>query len=152
LEQLGLVAAVRGLCKELSQHHGLDVEFTHTDVPEVIPHATALCLYRISQEAIRNVVKHSSANRARVELTGMRDGICLCVVDAGIGFDPSSPGDRGGLGLVSMRERLNLVGGTIRIESRPGGGTRIEVWVPPSHTTETDECGGRLALNGETIP
>ena len=87
LEQLGLVAAVRGLCKELSQHHGLDVKFTHHDVPGVIPEATALCLYRIVQEALRNVVKHSGTRHAPVELSGSPDGIRLRVGDDGIGFD-----------------------------------------------------------------
>jgi PAS domain S-box-containing protein len=129
LEQLGLVAAVRGLCKELKQHHGLEVNFTHDDVPEEIPEATALCLYRIAQEALRNVVKHGGTDRAEVELSGTPEAIRLRVSDEGAGFVPAARGN-GGLGLVSMRERLNLVGGEIAIDSRPGGGTRIDVRVP----------------------
>jgi signal transduction histidine kinase len=130
LEQLGLVAAVRGLCKELKQHHGLEVNFTHSDVPEVIPEAVALCLYRIVQEALRNVVKHSGTDRAAVELRGTPDAIRLRVSDDGVGFDPASALRNGGLGLVSMRERLHLVGGRIAIDSRPAGGTRIDISVP----------------------
>ena len=67
---------------------------------------------------------------AAVELSGTPDGIRLRVSDDGAGFDPSSPRGGGGLGLVSMRERLHLVGGVIAVDSRPGGGTRIDVRVP----------------------
>jgi signal transduction histidine kinase len=129
LEQLGLVTAVRGLCHELTRHHGLGVTFTHSDVPEVIPEATALCLYRIAQEALRNVVRHAATDRAEVELGGTPGGIRLRVRDDGAGFDPAAALG-GGLGLVSMRERLYLVGGDIAIDSRPGVGTRIDVRVP----------------------
>jgi PAS domain S-box-containing protein len=130
LEQLGLEAAVRGLCGELSQAHGLGVEFAAEQVPSPVPAGTALCLYRIAQEALRNVIKHSGARHARVELRGGPDAVCLSVVDDGCGFDPDSPAGKGGLGLVSMRERLRLVGGAIAIDSRPAGGVRIEVRAP----------------------
>jgi signal transduction histidine kinase len=128
LEQLGLVACLRGLCQEQAEAHGLRVEFTHQPTPPV-PHDTALCLYRIAQEALRNVVKHSGARHARVALGGNGDGVSLQVADDGAGFDSRADGN-GGLGLVSMRERLRLVGGTIAIESRPLDGTRIDVHVP----------------------
>jgi PAS domain S-box-containing protein len=130
LEQLGLVAAVRGLCKEQAQAHGLEVEFTHQQVPPSLPDDTALCLYRIAQEALRNVVKHSGARRARIELSGSEGGVCLQVADDGAGFDPAAIDGQGGLGLVSMRERLRLVGGAIVIDSRPSAGTRLDVRVP----------------------
>jgi PAS domain S-box-containing protein len=130
LEQLGLVAAVSGLCKELKQHHGLGVQFTHHDVPRDIPEATALCLYRIAQEALQNVVRHSGADHAVVELSGTPHEIRLRVSDEGAGFDPTSAHGNEGLGMVSMRERLHLVGGEITIDSRPAGGTRIGVRVP----------------------
>ena len=135
LEQLGLVAAVHGLCKDLTQSHGVPVDFAHTDVPETVPEDMALCLYRIVQEALQNVIKHSSARRAAVELRGDTATLCLRVVDDGRGFDPGLVDDLdGGLGLVSMRERLRLVRGTITIDSRPAAGTRIEVRVPLSCT------------------
>jgi PAS domain S-box-containing protein len=130
LEQLGLVAAVGGLCKELGQSHDLRIEFMHHDVPESIPADTGLCLYRIAQEALRNVVKHSGAHGADVELGRDTDAICLRITDDGAGFDPNSVEGKGGLGLVSMRERLRLVGGEIAIDSSPSGGTRVEVRVP----------------------
>jgi signal transduction histidine kinase len=130
LVQLGLVVAVRGLCKELSHSHGLDVKFTHYPEPSMIPQDTALCLYRIAQEALQNVVKHSGSRHAAVALWETAHAICLRVVDDGIGFDLDAVGSNGGLGLVSMRERLHLVGGEITIDSRPLGGTRIDVCVP----------------------
>lgn len=128
LEQVGLVAAVRGLCGEIAQHHGMDVKFTHHGVPEAVPAATALCLYRIAQEALRNVVRHARTTHAAVELSGSATGLRLRVSDDGVGFDSRS--DHAGLGLVSMRERLHLVGGRLTIDARPGGGTRLDVLVP----------------------
>jgi PAS domain S-box-containing protein len=141
LEQLGLVAAVRGLGAELYRHHGLEVTFTHHTVPDAVPEDVGLCLYRIVQEALRNVIKHSGTCLATVELTGAPDGLRLRVGDEGAGFDPAAARG-GGLGLVSMRERLYLVGGEIEVRSRPGGGTRIDVRVPAVIHTRPD--GERL--------
>ncbi|HJZ89648.1 MAG TPA: PAS domain S-box protein [Gemmataceae bacterium] len=135
LEHLGLVTAVRGLCRELEHSHGLHVKFTHQPDPGEVPVETALCLYRIVQEALRNVVKHSGTDHAAVELSGTADGIRLRVSDDGIGFDPAQ--GNGGLGLVSMRERLDLVGGQMAINSRPGGGTRIDVHVALPEAAES---------------
>jgi PAS domain S-box-containing protein len=130
LEQLGLVAAVRGLCKELSQNHGLPIDFKYHEMPQRLPEDTALCLYRIVQESLQNVIKHSAARHAIVELNGDADTICLRVVDDGNGFDPASLDGNEGLGLISMRERLNLVRGRITIDSKVGAGARIEVAIP----------------------
>jgi signal transduction histidine kinase len=129
LEHLGLDAALRGLCAEVGQHHGLTVRYVSGAVPEAIPEVTAVCLYRITQEALRNVVKHARTDHVRVELTGAAGRLRLQVGDDGVGFDSAARGD-GGLGLISMRERLALVGGRIVIDARPGGGTRIDVCVP----------------------
>jgi signal transduction histidine kinase len=157
LEQLGLVAALAGLCKELEHAHGLRIGFTAHAVPPVIPEETALCLYRIAQEALRNVVKHSAARGAGVGLTAGAGALCLSVADTGAGFDPAAAARRGGLGLVSMRERLRLVGGTLDLQSRPGHGTRLDVRVPlpadgpaPTQTSGTSQVGhepltGRLS-------
>jgi PAS domain S-box-containing protein len=134
LEQLGLVAALRSLCKELGHTHNLEVKFTHDPESVVIPQDIALCLYRIVQESLRNVVKHSGSQHAAVELWSTSNAICLRVVDDGIGFDSNSTRSRCGLGLISMRERLHPVEGEITIDSRPSGGTRIEVRVPTRQT------------------
>ncbi|MBP3957002.1 PAS domain S-box protein [Gemmata sp. G18] len=128
LEHLGLVAALKGLCKELNHAHGLIATFSHDAVPESVPADVALCMYRIAQEALWNVVKHSGTRGATVELRGSANTIRLRVSDDGAGFDLSAVS--AGLGLVSMRERLNLVGGEFVIDSRPAGGTRIEARVP----------------------
>jgi signal transduction histidine kinase len=130
LEQLGLEAAVKGLCKELSAIHGLSIDFAHDPAPQTIPQDIALCLYRIAQEALRNVIKHSHARHAIVELRHPPEAIHLRVRDDGIGFDPVSVADRGGLGLASMRERLRLVDGEITLESGNSHGTLIEARVP----------------------
>jgi PAS domain S-box-containing protein len=130
LDQLGLAAAVRSLCKDLTGGHGVPIEFMPGKPTDQVPEDAALCLYRIVQEALRNIIKHSGARRARVELNGGADTIELRIVDDGTGFDPRLVDGKGGLGLLSMRERLRLVGGTIAIDSRPGAGTRIDVRVP----------------------
>jgi signal transduction histidine kinase len=135
LEQLGLVAAIRSLCKELNQGHDLVIEFTAKQVPPATPHDTTLCLYRIAQEALGNVVRHSGARHAGVELSGSVTEVFLRIVDDGVGFDLGSADARGGLGLVSMRERLHLVGGAITIDSQPSAGTCIDVRVPLSATS-----------------
>ena len=130
LEQLGLAAAIRSLCKELAGGHGMRIEFTPGEPPGRVSEDAALCLYRIVQEALRNVIKHSGARLAVVELSGAADSVALRIADDGAGFDPRLVEGKGGLGLVSMRERLRLVGGEIAINSRPGAGTRIDVQVP----------------------
>jgi PAS domain S-box-containing protein len=130
LEQLGLVAAIRGLCKELSQSHSVRIAFSHEEVPAMLLPSVALCLYRVGQEALRNVVKHSGASSATVTLVGCLDSISLEVCDMGNGFDSALVAGQGGLGLVSMRERLRLVEGELTIDSRPAAGTRLEARVP----------------------
>jgi signal transduction histidine kinase len=136
LEQLGLVAAVRDLCREIGQGHGLEVKFTHSPDPGPLPPDAALCLYRIAQEALRNVVKHSAARHAAVGLDASDQQVRLQITDDGSGFDPAVAR---GLGLVSMRERLNLVGGRLTIDSRPAAGTRIDVVVPIHATIPNGE-------------
>ena len=130
LEQLGLVAALGSLCKELSQTQGLPIEFAAEGVPDGLPADAALCLYRIAQEALGNVIKHSGGKGARVELRGTRDSLLLRIADDGVGFDPAAVSGKGRLGLVSMRERIQFIGGTLSIDSRPSGGTRIDAWIP----------------------
>ena len=130
LDTLGLVATVGSLCRELSDQHGLQVLFVNSDIPGQIPKDVTLCLFRIVQEALRNVLKHSGAANAKVEMSGHGDRIELCISDSGAGFSLESAKGEAGLGLVSMRERLRLVRGHLSIESRPSHGTRIYVRVP----------------------
>ena len=129
LRLIGLVAAVQGLRRELSSQQATEITFTHENVPASIPEELALCLFRIIQEALHNALKYSQAGHVSVELRGGPTGLQLTVVDDGVGFDVDQTW-RKGLGLISMRERLEAVGGSIRIHSRPGAGTRLEIVVP----------------------
>ncbi|NLG27828.1 MAG: sensor histidine kinase, partial [Chloroflexi bacterium] len=91
---------------------------------------TELAVYRVVQEALTNVARHAEATRVDVVLT-RRDGRVIAIVeDDGAGFDPSGAGDGQGLGLVGMRERAELLGGTLTVESSPGQGTTIYLEVP----------------------
>ena len=130
LDTLGLVAALGGFCNEFSRQHNLQVQFVYHDVPGQIPEDVTLCLFRIVQEALRNVVKHSEGTEAKVELSGHGDRIDLCISDSGAGFNPEHVKAETGLGLISMRERLRLVRGHLSVESEPSRGTRIRVRVP----------------------
>jgi PAS domain S-box-containing protein len=130
LEHLGLVAAARSLCREVSQASGIQIDFSHVSVPMPIPQGVSICFYRVLQESLTNIVKHSEVKAARAELVGSPDKLQLRVRDSGVGFDPESVGNNGGLGFVSMRERLSLVGGELLIESQPSGGTQITACVP----------------------
>lgn len=129
LYNLGLVAAVNDLCADFSKQKNLQVQFVHQGIPDKVPQEVTLCLFRIVQEALRNVVKHSGAKEARVELFGHGDQIDLCISDSGAGFTPGSAEGESGLGLISMRERLRLVGGTLSVESEPSHGTRIRAHI-----------------------
>jgi len=135
LDTLGLVASMRGFCTEFSQRHKLGVLFVHHDIQEEIPKDVSLCLYRIVEEALQNVLKHSGSDNAKVELSGHCNRIELCISDSGTGFTPESVRAEAGIGLISMRERLRLVGGHISVESGPSLGTQIHVRVPLASTT-----------------
>jgi PAS domain S-box-containing protein len=131
LDLQGLVAATGSFCKEIARQHELQIEFLHHDVPTQIPPDVALSLFRIVQESLRNVVKHAKTTEAKVELSCHGDGIDLCISDSGAGFNRNSAQQKG-LGLISMNERLRLIGGHFAVESEPSHGTRIRVRVPLS--------------------
>ena len=138
LTHLGLVAASRSLCQEVSESSDIQIDFSHSDVSRSIPQDVSTCLFRVLQESLTNVVKHSGAKTAQVELAGSPSEIQLQILDSGVGFDPRSTGSRGGLGLLSMRERLNLLGGELLIESRPSGNTWIKAGVPLKSSASPD--------------
>jgi signal transduction histidine kinase len=128
LRLIGLVAALHGLERELSQRD-CAVTFTHENVPSALSPDVTLCLFRVIQEALQNALKYSQAGGVAVHLTSASDGLAATVVDDGVGFDvPAAWGK--GLGLVSMSERLEAIGGTLQIHSKPGQGTRLEIRVP----------------------
>jgi len=130
LELLGLAQAVSSSCQEFSRDHRIDIDFDHTDIPNAIPHESALCLFRIVQEGLRNVKKHSRASRVEVRLNGSSGEICLTLRDDGVGFDPSATYTSNGIGIQSMKERVRLLNGTFQIQSALGQGTQITVRIP----------------------
>jgi PAS domain S-box-containing protein len=130
LDYLGVAAAIRGFCRELSKQHEVGIEFTEKEVPKHVPEDIALCLFRVAQEALHNAVKYSGASQLTVGISGMPGEIQLVITDPGVGFDVEGAKTNGGLGLVSMQERVNLVKGRLSVESRPGSGARIAAVVP----------------------
>lgn len=130
LDHLGLAAALNSFCEEVSARHELRIEFRHHGFNTALPKDITLCVFRIAQESLRNVIKHSGARRAQVVLERTEREVRLRVLDAGSGFDPESAKTKKGLGLISMRERLRLVGGKISVKSQPEHGTEINVVVP----------------------
>jgi signal transduction histidine kinase len=130
LEYLGIVAAMRGFCQEFGEKQKLDVDFKSHDLPSSVPSDVSLCLFRVMQEALHNAKKHSRASRFTVNLWGIPGEIHLTVSDTGVGFDPEAAMKGQGLGIVSMRERVRLVNGTISIASELMHGAEISVRAP----------------------
>jgi signal transduction histidine kinase len=128
LDIVGLVASIRSLCAEVAQKCECQVTFSAGDVTNPIDPNVALCLYRVTQEALHNVAKHSRATRACVRLTQGPADLHLQIDDNGIGFDAAAV--HAGLGLASMRERVAIFDGSFVIQRGPEGGTRVDVLVP----------------------
>jgi two-component system sensor histidine kinase UhpB len=129
IEQAGLVAALEQLAGEVSRASGLRVDLEIARDGARLPPTTALGLFRIAQEALRNVVRHAAASRASIRLAITPDTFELRIEDDGRGFDPDAV-PAGGLGLVSMRERARLAGGKAEIRPLPDGGTVVSARVP----------------------
>jgi PAS domain S-box-containing protein len=130
LDSMGLVPALKGLCSEFRKHHDLEVSLVAENVPRKIPNETALCLFRIAQEAIQNARKHSRVRSAEVRVEGLEGTVHLSITDSGIGFDRQEAVREGGIGIRSMEERARLVNGRLQVRSKPGSGTMVEIWVP----------------------
>jgi len=136
LEALGLVPGVNALCKEFGVQQGIEVDFLYHDIPRSVHPDVALCLFRIVQEGLRNLKKHSGAVKAQVLLRKVGEKLVLSVRDEGVGFDVSNLRKKEGLGICSMEERAYLLGGRFEIHSELGKGTRIVVWVPLQQKSE----------------
>ena len=130
LEELGLAEALRAEGERLSRQGGIDLAVKIAPLPAVVGKAVALCLFRVAQEALSNVIRHAGARAASVDLQPMDGGLLLAVRDDGVGFNGEDPGKRRSLGLLSMEERVRLQNGTLDIESAPGRGTSIVAWLP----------------------
>ena len=116
--------------EEFSEQYHVQVLCRSSDVPDNLSADVSLCLFRVIQEALHNVVKHSHATKVDVDLQGTPTFLRLSISDDGVGFAPNAANARPGLGLTSMRERLHLIGGKFAILSKPGSGTRVEATVP----------------------
>jgi signal transduction histidine kinase len=147
LDQLGLLPAARRFAAEIAARHGIAVEVTSEAWPETLPREAALVLYRVMQEALQNAVKHSGAARVDVAFRGGGRELLLRVADGGRGFSPAHLEGVRGLGLAGMRERLRLVGGELRVESVPEGGTIVDAWLP-----STRAAGGAPRVDTPPTP
>ena len=130
LDSLGLAKAVQSLCEEMGAQQSVQVEVTIKDIPARLPSELSLCLFRVLQEALLNAVKHSGVRLFQVGLHSTSSEINLSIHDSGVGFDVTEAIRGSGLGLVSMRERLHLLGGSLSIQSSLGQGTTIGACVP----------------------
>jgi PAS domain S-box-containing protein len=139
LDHLGLVKAVKAYLQEISILHDLEIDFRSEGFPSNLPKDETLCVFRIIQESLRNVIKHSGAHKAEIVLERLPTELRVTVTDHGCGFDTNSEKLTSGLGLIGMTERLRLVGGQIAIWSAPQKGTRIEVRVPLSNSKSQSE-------------
>ena len=128
LRLIGLLPALSALRDEQA-YAGLAVDLTSDNVPAYIPPDVTLCLFRIAQEALQNAMKHSGAHNVSIRLTGRPEGLTLEVADDGTGFEVDTAW-RKGLGLISMTERVEAIGGRLDIRSKPGSGTRLHITVP----------------------
>jgi signal transduction histidine kinase len=139
LDVLGFATAMEMLCKEVGEQYQVRVGLHAHDVPTQLPPDTALCLYRILQEALQNAAKHSGVGDVDVRLWGTSEDMNLEVSDRGAGFDLETASKRSpGIGLVSMRERIQLVCGELSIQSAQQRGTRIHARVPLNRPTEAE--------------
>jgi signal transduction histidine kinase len=130
LDHVGLNLSIQSLCAELSLNRDLEIKFRQKGFPAVLTNDVTLCVFRIAQELLHNVIKHSGASNADVALTKTASGLRLSVSDNGNGFDVDEAKKKKRLGLISIGERLRLVNGKLSIRSRPRQGTQIDILVP----------------------
>jgi PAS domain S-box-containing protein len=148
LEHVGLVSALKALCSEMGEKHQIEIHFSGPQSSSKLPKDVALCLFRVAQEALGNVIKHSGTKGAEVELSENEHGIRLHIQDSGRGFDINDQNPDAGIGLIGMSERLRLVGGRFMVRSEPRKGTEIFAEVPLS--LPADEMKSRTQIAGST--
>jgi PAS domain S-box-containing protein len=130
LEHVGLPEALKSFCAEFTEQHGIAVTLDIKDNLRALPADLSLCLYRVVQESLRNIAKHSGAKSAQVTLACTGDDIELSVADQGVGFDPEQADLRRGLGLISLEERVKLMHGRFEVKSQPGAGSELRASIP----------------------
>jgi len=137
LEDLGLTAAIQWFVDQFVSNNGIEVDFEVVGFDERLPEKVELCIYRVAQEALTNIIKHAEASRISIKLTKGYPDVILIIEDNGKGFDTSAElGLRDKLGLAGMRERVSSIGGTLSIRSSPGKGTRIRATFPVGDENE----------------
>ena len=130
LDDLGLAEALKAECEQISRREPVRVEVELHQVPDRLPNDVALCIFRVAQEALRNIARHARASVATVSLVLKEGGLLLAVRDNGIGFDVDATQSRPSLGRAGMGERVRLLGGNFYIKSTSGQGTTVSAWVP----------------------
>jgi signal transduction histidine kinase len=123
LEHLGLTTTLQDLCQRLSRQHGLQIELQAENVPSHVPREVSLCFYRIAQEALSNVIRHSGSSTVLATVNESDGNLRMQIQDFGVGFDTTRQAS--GLGLATMQERLRTVGGKFSIVSHRGKGTVV---------------------------
>ena len=129
LEAFGIEQGLMNLCKHTENNTGINISFTADNIPDSLDRRLQIYLYRISQEAINNITKHSGATKATIKISGCGNCISLNIADNGIGFDAEGNGHKGN-GIVNIRERVQLLSGEYHLYSAPGKGTRISIEIP----------------------
>jgi PAS domain S-box-containing protein len=130
LEDLGLAEALKAEIERVARQESIPITAKLAEIPESVPREVALCVFRVAQEALRNVARHAKARAVEVSVKLLDGGLQLAVFDDGTGFDTALYRNRRTLGLTSMRERVHLLQGEMDIESEPGRGTTVAAWVP----------------------
>ncbi len=130
ISDLGLISAIEEEVATVTRREGIEIAFDHSQLPEDMSEDISLCLYRIIQEGLKNVLSHSESEYCEIVLRTDERGCHLTIADNGVGFDRRKVKRKAGLGLSSMRERVLLLKGVFRIDSRPGHGTAVHVTIP----------------------
>jgi signal transduction histidine kinase len=130
LDQLGLTVALEALCREFSRCSGVRTTFINENLPKHLAKDVSLCFYRVVQEALHNVSKHSGARQAMVTVRGSTTALEVVVEDSGSGFHPNALQSPWGLGLTNMEQRVLRIGGRYAIRSSPGSGTVVQATLP----------------------
>jgi PAS domain S-box-containing protein len=130
LDHLGLANALNQYIQSFSQAHSIQAKFDTSGFNDRLPSEIEVAFYRITQEALTNVVRHARATRIEVEFEQTKESLILMIKDNGIGFDPKAKVDRNRLGLVGMRERASMLGGQMLVESKPGQGATLKIEIP----------------------
>lgn len=135
LDDLGLSIAMQRLVEDVAARNQIDAHIDCDHLPEGLSQEVATCIYRVAQESLGNIVRHAKASRVNVTLGRSNMGLTFSIADNGVGFLTGHPqSETGGLGLLSMNERVTLVGGTLMIESAIGTGTRVQATIPLAET------------------